>query len=311
MTRSDSTGMGKALFLGLAALLAGLGVSRAQGTTGGAIPPDTLQGLPLVFTENWENGWSRWEIFDQPSFKLTKVDGNTFLQVPQLSDYREPVRGPGNRVMLRDLVVRDFIIDARVRITEEPFRGHRGGMFIFGYQDPSNLYYTHYAEVASDFSNTFGKVAAAPRFTFYKTRTNGIPWKMQQWQTIRMVRKFKEGILEAYVDDMTKPVIVGDDIAYQTVNLYEGTGLKIPPNQTNRYEWGRVGIGSFQGRMDYDEVSIWAEVKGPPTRAIARGKPSRHTRNAAFQPRRGHVPVRHRDDKAYFPDGKEAFRTKE
>lgn len=301
-----TTGLGKLLFHGAIAMLVLQGTPGAQGTLGGVVPPDTLQGLPLVFTENWENGSAKWEIFDQPSFKFTKADGNTFLQVPQRSGYQPPVRGPANRVIIRDLIVRDFILEARVRITEEPFRGHRGGLFIFGYQDPSNLYYTHFAEVASDYSNTFGKVAAAPRFTFYKTRTNGIPWTMQKWQTIRMVRKFKQGILEAYVDDMTKPVIVGDDIAYQTVNLYEGTGLKVPATQTNRYEWGRVGIGSFQGTMDYDEVTLWAEVKGAPTRAVSPGKSPRRFSETGFKARPGHVPVRNRDDKAYFPDGKES-----
>jgi hypothetical protein len=228
------------------------------------------------------------------------------MQVPQLSNYKPPVRGPFNRAVIRDLVVRDFIIEVRVRITEDVFRGHRGGLFIFGYQDPSNLYYTHFAEVASDRSNIFAKVAGAPRFTFFKTRTQGIPWTLHKWQTMRLVRRFKAGTLEAFVDDMTKPVIVGDDITYQnTVYLYDETGLKFPVTQTNRYEWGRVGIGSFQGMLDYDDVRVWAETRSSPT--VTRELPKALTAQASRAPRgRGHVPVRLRAGQAYLPDGKTA-----
>lgn len=276
--------------------------------------PDTLNGLPLVFQEDFEKGWSRWEVFDEPSFKLTTLAGNSFVQVPQLSDYQPPVRGPFNRLVIKDLQVRDFIIEARVRVTEIG-RGHRGGLFIFGYQDPSHLYYTHYAAAQSDRSHIFAKVAGAPRFTFFQTRTSGIPWTMG-WQTIRTVRKFREGVIEAYVDDMTKPVLVADDIAYKgTVYLYDEviayTNRNIPVTQTDRFEWGRLGIGSFQGILDYDDVKVWAEVKGAPTRAVPPGvhPVDRRSRpgpavQASARDGRGFLPRVETAGKTFLPDGK-------
>lgn len=270
-------------------------------------PPDTLQGLPLVYSDGFEAGLGKWEIFEPASFRLSQAGGNAFLQVPQLSGYHAPVRGPYNRVILRDFQVRDFILEARVRVTEEPFRGHRGGLFIFGYQDPSHLYYTHFAEVASDRSHLFGKVAGAPRFTFYKSRIGGVPWKMHQWQTIRMVRRFRQGILEAYVDDMSKPVMTGDDLTYRTtVNLYAETGLTIPVTSTDRFEWGRIGIGSFQGTLDYDDVRLWAETKGLPT-GMAQGRDGKDKSLVPAQRRRSAYPtVAGARGQAYHADGRHA-----
>lgn len=268
--------------------------------------PDSLGGLPLLFQEDFESGWSRWEIFDQPSFRLTSREGNTFLQVPQRSAYEPPVRGPYNRALIRDLEVRDFILEARVRVTEIG-RGHRGGLFLFGYRDPGNFYYAHYAYAPSDRSHVFAKVDDAPRFTFFQSRTQGVPWTMG-WQTLRLVRKFRAGVLEAYVDDMTRPVLVADDLTYRgSLFLYEEavafSGRNVPVTGTERFEWGRLGIGSFQGILDYDDVRVYGERKPAPTGVgKASGGRGRGPAPAAGKP--GWAPVWPAGDGWAAPDGR-------
>lgn len=268
--------------------------------------PDSLAGLPLLFQEDFESGWRRWEIFDQPSFRLATGGGNTFLQVPQRSGYEPPVRGPYNRALIRELEVRDFILEARVRVTEIG-RGHRGGLFLFGYRDPSNFCYAHYAYATSDRSHVFAKVDDAPRFTFFQSRSPGVPWTMG-WQTLRLVRKFHSGVLEAYVDDMTRPVLVADDLTYRgSLFLYDEavaySGRNVPVTGTERFEWGRVGIGSFQGILDYDDVRVYGEKRPAPTRVRkARRERGRVTGPAARDP--GAAPAWPAGDGWASPDGR-------
>lgn len=189
-------------------------------------------GTPLLFHDDFNKGAERWQPTDPAAWKV--IDGKigkAYSQFQQ-SKYKPPHRSPFNFSLVKDLIVGDCIVEAKVQSTTKDYP-HRDVCLIFGYQDPAHFYYVHLGKKADDHANQIFIVNDAPRIKISTRSTEGTPWT-DGWHHIKLVRKVKDGTIEMYFDDMKKPVMTATDKTFQ---------------------WGQVGVGSF------DDTSSWMDVK--------------------------------------------------
>ena len=194
--------------------------------------------MPLVAYEDFEKGTKQWEFTDEAAWKLDKVDRRSFISLTvKKSDYQPKVRSPHNIALLKSKAVRDFVLDVDMRSTNEVY-GHQDLCVFFGHQDASHFYYVHLGRKADAHANSIFLVNGKPRVSIAKERTDGTDWS-RGWHRVRIKRDVKSGAIEVFFDDMDKPVMKTIDKTFKS---------------------GRVGIGSFDDKGDFDAIRLWGHV---------------------------------------------------
>jgi hypothetical protein len=189
---------------------------------------------PVVFQDDFESPTAeRWEASDGKAWRLLKVDrGQVYNQFTQ-SEVETPVRSPFNRALVKDLPVSDFQLDVDLQSTARDYP-HRSLCLFFGYQDPAHMYYVHFGQATDDHANQIFIVNGAPRTKISTKTTEGTPWD-DKWHHARIIRRVADGSIEIYFDDIETPVMTAVDKTFQ---------------------WGRVGIGSFDDTGNFDNVVL-------------------------------------------------------
>lgn len=186
----------------------------------------------LLFEDDFAKGSAKWKPTDAKAWKVIDTkDGKALCQFAQ-SKYKPKYRSPLNYTLIKDIVVGDFVFEAKAQSTVKDY-GHRDLCIFFGWQSPERFYYAHLAKKADDRANQVFIVNDKERVKISKTSTDGTNWT-DGWHTIRVVRKVKDGSIAVYFDDMKKPVMTAVDTTFT---------------------WGQVGVGSF------DDTGNWRAVK--------------------------------------------------
>jgi len=208
-------------------LLAGFSLAQAEKTD-----------LPLIYSEDFENGADRWEPSDAKAWKVEQTDrGAVYSQFKKRSNYKPPVRSPYNMSLLKGVTVGDFVLTAKVKSTH-PDYGHRDVCLFFGYQKPDQFYYVHLGKKADAHANQIFIVNKKPRTKISLTTTKGTDWD-DKWHDVKIVRSTKDGKIEIYFDDMQKPVMTAKD---------------------DTFTWGRVGVGSFDDTSQWDDFKLYGKA---------------------------------------------------
>lgn len=197
-------------------------------------PPVREASLPLVATEDFEQGATRWKPMDPSGWKVKAGDkGQVYSHFKKSSSYKPPHRSPLNIAILSEPVVGDFVLTARVLSTHEDY-GHRDACLVFGYQDPAHFYYVHFGKQMDDHANQIFIVNDKPRTKISTQTTKGTPWD-DRWHDVKIVRRVTDGTVEVYFDDMKTPVMKATD---------------------KTFAWGRIGVGSFDDTSDWDDLQL-------------------------------------------------------
>ncbi|RJP30843.1 MAG: hypothetical protein C4527_08855 [Candidatus Omnitrophota bacterium] len=204
--------------------------------------PETMEGMPLLFSEDFENGADQWEPTDSNAWKIIAQGGNHVLSLFQQSEYKPPVRSPINYTLIKDLWISDFVFEVKAEQTGKEY-GHRDLCFFYHWRDRSHFYYTHIASVADPHANSIFLVNGEPRVSIAKERTDGTQWIDGKYHTIRIVRKVEEGSIKIYFDDMAKPIMIAEDKTFTA---------------------GRIGVGSFDDTGNFDNIRLWGVKVEPP-----------------------------------------------
>lgn len=200
-------------------------------------PPRELRGLPLVFADSFSSDRAaNWEPGDPDAWKVARQGANRVYSQFRQSQVQPPVRSPFNRALVKDLVLGDFILDARVQSTIKDY-DHRDVCLFFGFQDASHLYYVHLGKKADDHANQIFIVNHEPRKKISTTSTAGTPWN-DDWHHVRVVRMVDAGTIEVFFDDMEHPVMTASD---------------------KTFLWGQVGIGTFDDTANFDDVLVYGK----------------------------------------------------
>jgi hypothetical protein len=185
-----------------------------------------------LFEDDFSKGMDRWKPTDAKAWKVVETkDGKALSQHAQ-SKYKPKVRSPLNYALVKDLVVGDFVLEAKVKSTARDY-GHRDVCLFFGWQSPEKFYYVHLAKKADDHANQVFIVNDKPRVKVSKTTTEGTNWT-DGWHQVKIVRKVTDGTVEVFFDDMKKPAMTATD---------------------KTFAQGQVGVGSF------DDTAEWRDVK--------------------------------------------------
>lgn len=231
-----------AVGMGLWLLISGAGAPLAAEDSAAA----TSEPLPLLVQEDFESGADRWQPTDPKAWRIEPGrGGHVYSQFVKASNYKPPHRSPYNIALLKDVIVGDFELTAKVRSTI-PDYGHRDACLFFGYQDPANFYYVHLGKQADDHANQIFIVHDAPRTKISTRTTKGTPWS-DDWHAVRIVRRVADGTIEVYFDDMENPAMTASD---------------------KTFVWGQVGVGSFDDTTQWDDVQLRGRlVERPPADA--------------------------------------------
>lgn len=191
--------------------------------------------LPLVFSEDFENGHDRWETTDPTAWTLSDESGNgVFGLNKRKSDYSPPHRSPHNIAMIKDLSLSDFVITFKVKSTKDT-GNHRDCCVFFCHQDASHFYYCHLGARPDPHSGQIMIVKDAPRKALTENM-NRTGWKNETWHRVKVTRRSSDGLIRVYFDDMQKPHMEVTDTTFRK---------------------GGIGIGSFDDMNDFDDVRVW------------------------------------------------------
>ena len=172
---------------------------------------------------------------DSKAWKWSKEENGGALELTQQSQYTPVVRSPVNIALIADKVFTDFVLEADLIQTGKEY-GHRDMCLFFGFQNPTNFYYTHVATAADDHAHNVFIVKNAPRTKIAKETTKGVNWGLNVWHKVRLERKVSDGTIKVYFDDLAKPIMVAEDKTF-------GAGC--------------LGFGSFDDTGKVDNIRIW------------------------------------------------------
>jgi hypothetical protein len=203
------------------------------------------QDLPLLVEDDFDKGMDRWETTDpegaDPVWKIETIerDGkqDKVLRVTGTSKYEPPHRSPFSIALVKEVVVGDFVMTAKVQNTNPTAGAHRDLCLFWGYQDPAHFYYVHLGARPDPHSCQIFIVNDAPRTMISELTSEGTPWT-DGWHDVKVVRRVQEGLIEVYFDDMERPVMTARD---------------------KTFAWGRVGLGTFDDHGNFDEFRLRGE----------------------------------------------------
>jgi hypothetical protein len=196
--------------------------------------------LPLLIKEDFERGFTRWQTSDpEPANGVWKIveagaPGNHVLRVTGPSKYQPPHRSPHSIALLKDVVVTDFELTARVQNTNADAGPHRDLCIFWGYQDPSHFYYVHLGAKPDPHACQIFIVNDAPRTMITEREAKGTPWT-DGWHDVKVIRRVDDGAMEVYFDDMQTPLMTARD---------------------KTFTWGQIGVGTFDDHGNFDDVVL-------------------------------------------------------
>jgi len=221
-------------------ILSGLSAAPAIG----AEKPD----LPLVFEDDFEKGADRWQPTDAEAWRIVQTDKGKVYNQFKTSKYKPPYRSPYNISLVKDVVVSDFVLTAKVQSTHKDAGAHRDMCIFFNYQDPAHFYYVHLGQRPDPHSSQIMIVNDAARVMITKNKSPGVPWD-DEWHQVKVVRRTADGAIEIYFDDMNKPMMIASD---------------------KTFTWGQVGIGSFDDNGNWDDFKLHGAKVEPPKKDPSR-----------------------------------------
>jgi hypothetical protein len=212
--------------------------------------------LPLLYADDFEQGMDRWQTRDaegaESSFTVVELTGpegkpTKALRALGTSKYEPKFRSPPNFALLKDVVVGDFEITAKVQSTNVDAGPHRDMCIFWGYQSPTHFYYVHFGAAADPNACQIFIVNDAPRTPITVKTAKGTPWTTG-WHNVKVVRRVADGAIEVYFDNMDEPFMTAKDTTFT---------------------WGQVGLGTFDDNGNWDDIELRGVKVQPPGNAPA------------------------------------------
>lgn len=197
---------------------------------------DEGQGMPLVFSDDFQSGRDRWETTDDKSWELIDEAGKkSFGLNKRISDYQPKVRSPHNIALIHGVKLSDFVLIFKVRSTKDT-GNHRDCCVFFGHQDQEHFYYVHLGAKPDPASGQIMIVNNEPRRPLTDNKQE-VPWD-DAWHTVKVVRNSQSGKIQVYFDDMKNPHMTTSDKTFSN---------------------GRLGLGSFDDMNAFDDVRLYGK----------------------------------------------------
>lgn len=208
-------------------------------------------GYRVVYDQRFADAASlkEFRFTDPTAWRLATTNDTSALELLKQSKYTPAVRSPVNIALIANRIFGDFVLEVDLIQTGREY-GHRDMCLFFGFQSPTNFYYTHVATAADKNAHNIFIVNNAPRTNIAKETTKGVNWGLGVWHKVRLERSVSRGTIKVYFDDLLKPIMTAED-------------KTLGP--------GQIGFGSFDDTGMVDNIRIWAP--GVETRATEFFKP--------------------------------------
>ena len=125
---------------------------------------------------------------DPGAWRIADTNDQRALELVRQSKYKPVVRSPVNIALIADKLFTDFILEVDLIQTGNEY-GHRDMCLFYGFQNPTNFYYTHVATAADPNAHNVFIVENAPRTNIAKKTTKGVNWGLSVWHKVRLERK--------------------------------------------------------------------------------------------------------------------------
>jgi hypothetical protein len=206
-------------------------------------PAGIPEGYKLQYEQKFDSRAALGDlVFSDPrAWRFAKDGDNGSLELHGKSDYNPRDRSPFNIALVADKVFGDFVLDLELQSTVKPYP-HQDMCVFFGFEATNRFYYAHIAVrpdpvKAESHAHDIFIVKNAPRLAIAKEVSAGVTWGENEWHKIRIERRIADGSIKVYFDDMTRPIMHGEDKTFST---------------------GCIGFGSFDDTGKIDNVKIWA-----------------------------------------------------
>lgn len=211
-----------------------------------AAPPER----PLIVTtqDDFEladisDAWS----MRTPSLWRIAVEGDRkFLQMalPPQRPFMPGIRRPQEYALCNRYEWRSFNLSCRVRIDRPVATQGRDVCILLGRQDATHLYYVHLSSLSADVHNNIVCVNGDQRRVLIPKAQQPPPAITDaNWHKVDVIRDCDTGRIQVFVDahdESVKPVF---DVIDRT------------------YEWGMLGLGSFDDHGSFDHVIIDGQAR--------------------------------------------------
>ena len=187
-------------------------------------------------------------IFRTPELWRIGVGGDRrFLQMvePPPRAMLPGARRPQEYALYAKHQFRSFNLSCRLRVDCAHSVAGRDACIIFGRRDDTHLYYVHFSNVADAFHNAIIRVDGQTRTSLLPAGTHPpLTVPGTEWHKVDIIRDVDTGTITIYVDAydrQTKPWAQIED---------------------KTYDWGYVGLGSFNDHASFAHVLIEGEARG-------------------------------------------------
>lgn len=184
------------------------------------------------WSSDFSAGLDDWLVPLPQDWKTPSEDGDAFLRLAVGEPIGKP-RRPVKFAVFLPACVGDFEATARLRRIEKSL------IVVFGYQNRSRFYYAHLSVDDGDHSvhNGLFKVHGGARYRIAGLGSEpALP--STDWHDVRVVRSVDEGRIAVYIDGESEPRFEARD---------------------RSFEFGRVGLGSFDETGDFDDFHLTGE----------------------------------------------------
>jgi hypothetical protein len=189
--------------------------------------------------ENW--------VFRTPELWRVAQEGERhFLQmaIPPERPSLPGVRRPQEFAIYVPYEFRGFSLSAQVRCDRDPSVAYRDAVIIFGWQDETHFYYAHLSGATDEWHNALVRVDGQTRKSLVPVGQRPPPTlKDKAWHKVDVLRDAKAGTIEVYVD------------------AYDASARPVFRVVDRAYEWGHIGVGSFDDHASFANVKIEGEAR--------------------------------------------------
>jgi len=224
-------------------------------------------GYQLVYEQHFEapEALNDFRFTDPRAWRLGQQKGDRALELHGASEYKPPHRSPRNIALLYTMPLESFVMEADLLQTGREY-GHRDMCLFFGFIDPAKYYYSHLATKVDDHAHNILIVNGKPRTKVSTKTTQGVEWGRNRWHKVRLARDVKQGKIEVYFDDMTRPIMTATDTnfprGYVGFGSFDDTGMiAVKPLQPVEQE-PEVKSDGFTSMFDGQTLVGWRLAEG-------------------------------------------------
>lgn len=211
-----------------------------------AAAPQAVSRVSIAEQFDLSEASEAWVFRTPELWRIAREGERQFLQMaePPKRPMLPGVRRPQEYVLYGKYQFRTFSLSARVRVDRDPSVAARDAVLIFGRQDDTHFYYVHLSGLADGMHNMVVRVDGANRSALVQASEQPPPTLTDKaWHKVDLLRNCDTGLIEVYVDAY-------DEDAEPVFRLTDRT-----------YDWGHVGVGSFDDHASFDHILIEGEAR--------------------------------------------------